>query len=55
MSQAEYERDLAEDRRDNFMAGTDDCDGCCHYEGSECDKCSHCVKDGCYADKVENE
>ncbi len=49
MSEAEYLRDEMEDRETDFMLGLDGCDGCCHYEGCECDGCSTCVKYGCYA------
>lgn len=51
MSQAEHERDLVEEVIDNYMLRTDSCDGCCHYKGVDCDHCSHCDIDGCYADR----
>lgn len=38
-----------EQTKDDFDMGLDDCDSLCHYDGIECDKCSHCVNNGCYA------
>lgn len=53
MSIGEEERDTRWDATMDRTMGLDSCDGCCHYDGVECDNCSHCEKNGCDARKVE--